>query len=321
MVALALGATTLTSCEKENDDATTEETTTEKGWASINYEFNNGQIVSTSPYQGKHSDKLTAKMELSEMTSGKTEIKITLMNTVDGEMYHMHAHDAADAATTPNGTPYDESPNADVFIEHAMGNGGEVSVSYVSNMSYKDLTTSYDGFFVVHDPLQTISTTDLSTYLVLGKFAVQSDVSNLKSMSYNYAFNTGQVSAAYAYSGTHATNLSAWLNVQELSNGGSRVSIQLSNTIDTKMYHIHAHDSADPTATPNGTPYDETPNAGLLTKMITGNGGDAMASQNSTMSYSDITASYAGFLVVHDPLQAISTTDPTTYVILGSFAK
>ena len=31
--------------------------------------------------------------------------------------------------------------------------------------------------------------------------------------------------------------------------------------------------------------------------------------------------SYDGFVVVHDPLQAITTVDPTTYVILGVFAR
>ena len=33
---------------------------------------------------------------------------------------------------------------------------------------YRDLVNTYEGFFVVHDPTQEISTVDLTTYLVLG---------------------------------------------------------------------------------------------------------------------------------------------------------
>jgi hypothetical protein len=317
MLALALAASTLTSCKKENDKNETKELMN----STFNYEFNNGQIVSSSPYKGKHSDNLTAKMELNEMSNGTTEIKVTLMNTVNGVLYHLHAHDAADPSLTPNGTPYNESPNSKVLTDHITGNGGNVSATFLSSMSFKDLTTTYDGFFVVHDPLQSISTTDISTYIVLGKFARQSEMSNLKSKSFSYNFNTGQVSSSYKYSGNHPMNLMATLNIQELSNGGSRVAIKLENSINGEMYHIHAHDAADANTTPNGTPYNESPNTNLLTQMVTGNGGTVMTSQNSSMSYSSIIDSYSGFLVVHDPLQSISTTDPTTYVILGSFAK
>lgn len=87
------------------------------------------------------------------------------------------------------------------------------------------------------------------------------------------------------------------------------------------MYHVHAHDQADPTTTPNGTPYNETPNANVLTFMISGNGGLAYNNQISTMSHSDLTTTYDAFFVVHDPLQAITTTDPTTYVLLSVFAR
>lgn len=288
---------------------------------TINYEFNNGQTVSTAPYDGDHWSNLTAKMELEEKSDNMTEITVTLMNTIDGEMYMVHAHDAADPSSTPNGTPYNETPNSDILAKMVTGNGGTVSVTQTANISYDSLTTAYEGFFVVHDPLQTVSTTDISTYLVVSSFARQAASSNLKSMDFDYDFNTGQVNAAYAYSGSHATNLMGKLRVDELANGESRVSVMLMNSLNGEMYMIHAHDAADPTTTPNGTPYDESPNSDVMTQMVTGNGGSVMVSQKSSMSYDDITMNYSGFFVVHDPLQSISTTDPTTYVLLGSFAR
>lgn len=88
-----------------------------------------------------------------------------------------------------------------------------------------------------------------------------------------------------------------------------------------ETYMVHAHDMADPATTPNGTPYDETPNGAVLSLMIEGNGATAHMSQTSTMSFADLTNTYEAFFVVHDPLQALSTNDPTTYVILGVFAN
>jgi hypothetical protein len=311
-----------TSCKKNEEmNSTDDSSSSTMMTATYNYEFHNGQTVSTAAYSGTHPDNLTAQMMLTEQADGMTEIQITLMNTVEGEMYHIHAHDAADANTTPNGTPYNETPNADVFTQHVTGNGGTVMVSQMANMSFEMLTEEYDGFFVVHDPLQALSTTDISTYLIVSTFAREQTSSNLMTMSYDYMFNTGQVNSAYAYSGSHATDLSAKLTVTELADGNSRVSVQLMNTLDGQMYMIHAHDQADPNSTPNGTPYNETPNSDVLATMITGNGGTAMNSQMSTMSYTELTTNYEAFFVVHDPLQTISTTDPTTYVLLGVFAR
>lgn len=286
---------------------------------TYNYEFNNGQVVASAPYSGAHMDNLTASMMVEEMGANETKISVTLTNTVNGETYHIHAHDAADPADTPNGTPYNETPNGDVFSQMATGNGGEVTVTQTISMSYSDITSDYEGFFVVHDPLQGISTTDISTYLIVGLFAREQGETNYSSSTFNYDFNTGQVDAAFEYDGAHASNLSAMLKIQELAEG-SRVSVVLMNSLSGEMYMVHAHDMADPNDTPNGTPYDETPNGDVLSLMIEGNGGNAHMSQTSSMSYNSLTSMYEAFFVVHDPLQAISTTDPTTYVILGVFA-
>lgn len=318
---LAMGLIMTTeSCKKDDVEPEPEPTPTAQS-KTFDYEFNNGQIISTSSYNGDHYDNLTASMKVDEVLAGGSTITVTLTNTVAGETYHIHAHDAADPTTTPNGTPYNETPNTGVFTQMVTGNGGTVSVSQTTTTSYSDLTTTYDGFFVVHDPLQAVSTVDVTTYLVLGTFARTQASNNLGFMEFPYAFNTGQIDPSFAYSGTHTATLDGKLRIQELGDGNTRVSVMLDNTIDTESYMIHAHDSADPTTTPNGTPYDETPNAGLCAMMITGNGSAATATQMSTMSYINITTLYNGFFVVHDPLQAIDTTDPTTYVMLGLFAR
>lgn len=311
------------SCKKEDPEPVNdpmEEPTEELQTASYEYNFNNGQVIPTAYYEGEHSDMLTATMELEEQADGQTKITVTLNNTVDGEMYMIHAHDAADPATTPNGTPYNESPNADVFASMTTGNGGSVSVSQTSSKSFTELTTTYEAFFVVHDPLQQISTTDLSTYIVLGSFAREQNYT-LASSTFNYDFNTGQVDPSFAYDGTHPNTIGAKLRVQELGSGESRVTVMIDNTVNGETYMVHSHDAADPSQTPNGTPYNETPNSDICTLMIAGNGSTAMSSQISTESLGDLSTTYDGFFVIHDPLQALSTTDPTTYVVLGVFAR
>lgn len=287
---------------------------------TYDYAFHNGQTVASAPYDGTHDGTLSAQLMLEEMDGG-TMVTVVLMNTVDGEMYPVHAHDAADPATTPNGTPYNESPNSDLLVQMASGNGGTVAVSQMTDMTYEEITMSYEGFLVVHDPLQDINTADISTYLIVGSFAREQAMPQYESAMFSYDFNTGQVAEAYAYSGEHADNLSAMITVQELADGQSRVTVDLMNTVDGETYATHSHDVADPEQTPNGTPYNESPNADVFVQMIMGNGMTARGSQISTYSYTDLTTSYEAFLVVHDPLQNITTTDPSTYVILGSFAR
>lgn len=312
----------LGSCKKEeNEPEPTPQPTPEMMSSTYEYEFNNGQVVPTAAYDGMHMDNMMATMTVEEIGASETQISVTLTNTVDGETYMVHAHDAADPANTPNGTPYNETPNADVFVQMANGNGGSVTITQTVSMSYSSIVNDYAGFFVVHDPLQAINTADISSYLIVGSFARTQAATNLSSMSYNYDFNTGQIDPAYAYSGTHNGNLGAMLTVQELANGSSRVSVALMNSINGETYNVHAHDQADPANTPNGTPYNETPNTDVLTLSIDGNGMTATNSQISSMSYSDLTSNYSAFFVVHDPLQAINTTDPTTYVVLGVFAN
>ena len=298
-----------TSCKKEMKTQT------------FSYEFNNGQVSSDAAYDGSHMDNLKSTMMLESTEDGGTKITITIMNSMDGETYMVHAHDKADPNSTPNGTPYNETPNSDILVQSVEGNGGEVSVSQTTDMSFDELTTEYEGFFVIHDPLQPINTADISTYLVVGSFAREQTATNYKSSSYNYNFNTGQIDPGFAYSGSHNSNLTATIKVQEIAGGKSRVSVMVMNTMSGEDYMVHAHDKADPNSTPNNTPYNETPNANVMVQVASGNGGTVNVSQVSTMSHDDITGSYEAFFVIHDPLQPIDTTDPTTYVVLGNFAR
>lgn len=321
-IALSLGLV-FASCNKdEEEDEMGGNNTNDPTLMSstYNYEFNNGQTVESAPYSGSHMDNLMATMEVEELEGEQTKITVTLSNTVSGETYHVHAHDAADANETPNGTPYDETPNDGVFSQMSDGNGGDLTLSQTISMTYSDIVENYEGFLVVHDPLQAISTTDISTYLVVGSFAREQAETNYASTTFNYDFNMGQIDQSFEYDGMHDNNLSASLKIQELAGGNARVSTTLMNSMSGETYHVHAHDAADPNNTPNGTPYDETPNGDVLSLMIEGNGGNAYMSQVSSMSHNDLTGSYDGFFVVHDPLQGIDTTDPTTYVVLGVFA-
>jgi hypothetical protein len=309
--------TTATSCKKEDDDMNNGPMRS----MTYMYDFNNGQVVPTAAYEGKHMDNLMATMKVEELADGGSRVTVTLQNTVNGAMYMAHAHDAADPTTTPNGTPYNEAPNSNVFNQMFDGNGGTVSKSQNTNLSFDELTNNYNGFFVVHDPLQAISTTNISTYLIVGTFARAQPTVNYNRAEFSYAFNTGQLVPAFAYAGTHANTLSAKLTIQELGNGGTRVGIALMNTINGQMYLAHTHDMADPATTPNGTPYIESPNGDILNVHLHGTGGTVFNSQLSAMSIGSLTSNYDGFLVVHDPLQPVSTTDPTTYVILGVFGR
>ena len=288
--------------------------------SSYEYQLHNGQTVGSAPYSGTHNDDYAVTMELEELANGNTMITLSLMNTVNGASYNLHAHDVADPSTTPNGTPYNESPNTDIFAQSVQGNGGTVTISQEANISYFDLTNTYDGFFVSHDPLQEISTTDISTYLVVAAFARTQTTTNYDATTFTYDFNSGQISPNFLYVGNHPNNLSATIRVAELASG-SRITVTLNNTLDGETYPTHAHDAADPLTTPNNTPYNETPNGEVYAGALMGNGGTVALANISSMTYDEITASYDGFFVVHDPLQAVDTTDPTTYIVLGLFAR
>jgi len=148
-----------TSCNKDK-----------KRVENYSYSVNSGQLNSAWAYTGTHANTVSADLKLEGQKDG-TMITVTINNTVDGETYNVHAHDAADAASTPNGTPYNETPNVDVFVKQITGNGASSSESFLTTMSVTELTETYEGFLVVHDPLQTMSTTDPATFIVLGSFA------------------------------------------------------------------------------------------------------------------------------------------------------
>jgi len=154
---LATASIALTSCEKTPMTKSTD------------YAFNTGQLGAGTAYSGSHGS-ITATVKLTE-NGNQTTVNVTLNGTMNGMDYNIHVHDAADPTTTPNGTPYNETPNSSVLVMSIAGNGGSVSKDFTSTMSYNDLVNNYaGGFFVVHDPTQPISTTNLTTYLIVGTF-------------------------------------------------------------------------------------------------------------------------------------------------------
>jgi len=296
--------------------------------ASFDYAFNEGQLLDNvnTAYRGEHVRNVSAAVNIDELDNGNAAVTITLMNTLNNVDYPVHVHDAADPATTPNGTPYNETPNGAIFAGAVSGNGGSVSSTNNTDIAYDQLVNQYDGFFVVHDPTQDISTTELSTYLVLGVFAqdLGEGESSLRTETFTYAFNEGQAlnNDDTAYDGNHPRNLSATLTIEEKGTGEATVTVTLNNTLDGFDYPVHSHDAADPATTPNGTPYNETPNGDVFAGAIAGNGGSAsLSNETEEMTYRELINNYDGFFVVHDPTQEISTTDLTTYLILGKTAR
>jgi hypothetical protein len=295
---------------------------------TANYAFNEGQLLDdvNSAYRGEHERNVSADLIIEEMDNGNAAVTVTLNNTMDGEDYPVHAHDAKDPSTTPNGTPYDETPNANIFAQAITGNGNSVSRTNETTMSYDELVNQYEGFFVVHDPTQDLSTVDLSTYLVLGTFGqdLPEGELNLRTETFNYDFNEGQLfdDPSTAYEGDHARDMTAEMTVEELATGNAKVSVTLNNSMDGEDYAVHSHDAADPDTTENGTPYNETPNADIMAKVVTGNGGSVtIMNETQETSYLQLLNEYEGFFVVHDPLQPITTTDVTTYLILNQTAR
>lgn len=324
---VAAGLGLFTAC---NDDPEPEMPFT-PGMETFDYGFNEGQLLNdpATAYNGDgdgdHPRNLSAQLEIKEMENGNAEVTVRLENGLDGMMYPVHAHDAADPATTPNGTPYNETPNGDIFADMITISNGMGSKTMQTDMDYNMLLDTYEGFLVVHDPTQDISTTNLGTYLILGSFAqdLPEAEANLRTETFMYDFNEGQLldNTDLAYEGDHARNLMAEIMVEEMIDGNAKITISLMNTMDGMTYMVHAHDAADPSTTPNGTPYNETPNGDIFASGIEGNGGTVMAENDLMISFNELTRNYEGFFVVHDPTQDISTVDLTTYLVLGAFAR
>jgi len=163
-VALA-AVTIMMSCNKDDDQPMQRSQTFE-------YSLNEGQTAgAATAYQGQHPRNFSARMEVMEMPNGTAKITVILNNTISGQTYHIHAHDMADPATTPNNTPFNETPNGNVLADMIVAQGTTARVESNSTLTYDELLNNYDGFFVVHDPTQPISTVDLTTYLILGVVA------------------------------------------------------------------------------------------------------------------------------------------------------
>lgn len=155
----------------------------------------------------------------------------------------------------------------------------------------------------------------------------------LRTATYTYAFNRGQLGDGTAYQGDHATNMTAVLTIEELSENRCRVKMLLNHAIEGTTYLVHAHDAAQPETTPNNTPYVESPNEAILSLAITGVGHShgksgqrvvhitAKGEQESRFGFDYLTQVYDGFMVVHDPLQPVSTTNLQSFLVVNKFAR
>ena len=129
------------------------------------YAFNTGQVDNSYAYTGTHRDDFTVELTLTEREDQKTEIKVIIVNALAGETYSVGAYDKVDPATN-NGLPFSATPNTAILSETIIDKG----VTFVSDQSFDELVNNYEGFLIIHDPLQAISGTDPSTYLILGDF-------------------------------------------------------------------------------------------------------------------------------------------------------
>jgi hypothetical protein len=136
---------------------------------SFSYSFNEGQNELKTAYTGDHPRDLRAEMQLLEGDSGGTRIRITFSNTLDGETYAVHAHDY-DADSTI-GLPYEFSVNTAVLNQNPVGRTGTLEIEQHSDSSVAYFENRYQGYLVVHDPLQPVQTKKPSSFLILGRFA------------------------------------------------------------------------------------------------------------------------------------------------------
>lgn len=155
----------------------------------------------------------------------------------------------------------------------------------------------------------------------------------LRTATFTYAFNRGQLGNAAAYEGDHPSTMTAVLTIEELSENRCRVKMLLNHAIEGTTYLVHAHDAANPENTPNNTPYTESPNEAVLSLAITGVGHShgrssqrvahitAKGEHESPFGFNYLTQLYDGFLVVHDPLQPLSTTNLRSFLVVNKFAR
>ena len=283
---------------------------------TFNYAMHNGEVVSSSHYDGMHPTNFGAIIGLIENENQSTDIIITLNNTVSGLTYKVNAHEASSDAQVPYG-----GVDAEVFSQRIEGNDLEsVFMMQTSNLSFDELLGDYDGLLVIKDPLRSDGSEEVSDDLILAPFAKRQDRS-LRRMVFEYAFNAGQVNPAFAYTGDHPSTFAADVQLDELATGNTRISVRLMNTVEGEMYATHVHDMADTLSTPNNTPYLETPNTDIFAQAIEGNGAQVSFTNFSTISFQNLTEVYNGFFVVHDPFQEVSTSDPSTFLVLRAFAR
>ena len=143
----------LAACEKDDDKKMAAKT--------YSYTFNTGAIGES--YVGTHPKTMASQVTVTEQANGKSKLTVMLTNTLSGKTYNVHLHEAM-AGSTP---PYNQMPK---YIITVTGNGTTAANTVVLSDSFETLTAAFKGFYVVHDPTQTLSTTDFKTFLIVGTY-------------------------------------------------------------------------------------------------------------------------------------------------------
>lgn len=155
-------AVAIMACDKQESQQSAPTT-------SFYYPFNTGQSDLNTAYTGDHPNNFRAQMRLAKVDSGGTLVRITFYHTLDGETYAVHAHDYDPDSTIRQ--PYEFAVNTEVFNQNPVGNGDTVEVTQYSPYSPAYLKEEYQGYFIVHDPLQPVQTKKPATFLIAGRFA------------------------------------------------------------------------------------------------------------------------------------------------------
>lgn len=141
------------ACKKDDDE--------ERATKTYSYTFNVGAIGES--YVGTHPKTMASQVTITEQANGKSKLTVMLTNTLSGKTYNVHFHEAM-AGSTP---PYNQTPR---YIITVTGNGSTAINAVVLSDSFETLTAAFKGFYVVHDPTQTLSTTDFKTFLIVGAY-------------------------------------------------------------------------------------------------------------------------------------------------------
>lgn len=140
-----------------------------------NYSFNKGQVVGKQAYYNRRTrlDSMRATVVLEEQPYDKTMIIVSLFNAPVRTAFPVGI---LQADTGSYGYETDFDPNLFARNMTGTGPGSVITDSARSRYSFDYLTTKYDGYFVVKDPIAPDTALHIDTFTsamfpVFGTFA------------------------------------------------------------------------------------------------------------------------------------------------------